>query len=58
MKKLVSLSLCLSLNLFVVARAMKPGQILAVAGGTCIDKIQRFCLPIKTQPLRPEPSTL
>jgi hypothetical protein len=31
MKKLVSLSLCLSLSLFAVARAMKPVQILAVA---------------------------
>jgi len=30
MKKLVSLLLCLSLSLFTVARAMKPGQILAV----------------------------
>jgi len=30
MKKLVSLSLCLSLSLFAVARAMKPAQILAV----------------------------
>src|SRR5438270_8462114 len=30
MKKLVSLSLCLSLSLFPVARAMKPAQILAV----------------------------
>src|SRR5436309_14775783 len=31
MKKLLSLSLCLSLSLFAVARAMKPAQILAVA---------------------------
>lgn len=31
MKTLVSLSLCLSLSLFAVARAMKPAQILAVA---------------------------
>src|SRR5207249_8357782 len=30
MKKLVTLSLCLSLSLFAVARAMKPAQILAV----------------------------
>ena len=30
MKKLVSLSLCLSLSLFAAARAMKPAQILAV----------------------------
>jgi len=30
MKKLVTLSLCLSLSFFAVARAMKPGQILAV----------------------------
>jgi hypothetical protein len=30
MKKLVSLSLCLSLSLFAVARAMKPVQVLAV----------------------------
>ena len=30
MKKLVSLLLCLSLSFFTVARAMKPGQILAV----------------------------
>src|SRR5436309_5747855 len=30
MKKLLSLSLCLSLSLFAVARAMKPAQILAV----------------------------
>src|SRR2546430_948853 len=29
MKKLVSLSLCLSLSLFAVARAVKPGQTLA-----------------------------
>src|SRR5882672_4774656 len=30
MKKFVSLLLCLSLSLFAVARAMKPGHILAV----------------------------
>lgn len=30
MKKLVSLSLCLSISLFAVARAMKPVQVLAV----------------------------
>jgi hypothetical protein len=34
MKKLVSLLLCLSLSLFAVARAMKPGQILAVVAKT------------------------
>jgi hypothetical protein len=38
MKKLVSLSLCLSLSLFAVARAMKPGQILAVVAKTAQKK--------------------
>ena len=34
MNKLVSLSLCLSLSLFAVARATKPGQTLAVVAKT------------------------
>jgi hypothetical protein len=38
MKKLVSLLLCLSLSLFTVARAMKPGQILAVVAKTAQKK--------------------
>jgi hypothetical protein len=38
MKKLVSLLLCLSLSLFAVARAMKPGQILAVVAKTAQKK--------------------
>jgi hypothetical protein len=38
MKRLVSLFLCLSLSLFTVARAMKPGQILAVVAKTAQKK--------------------
>ncbi|HEX9423995.1 MAG TPA: hypothetical protein VF899_12195 [Pyrinomonadaceae bacterium] len=38
MKKLVSLSLCLSLSLFAVARATEPGQILAVVAKTAQKK--------------------
>jgi len=38
MKKLVSLSLCLSLSLFAVARAVKPGQTLAVVAKTAQEK--------------------
>jgi hypothetical protein len=38
MKKLVSLSLCLSLSLFTMARAMKPGQTLAAVAKTAEQK--------------------
>src|SRR6266446_3828776 len=38
MKKLVSLSLCLSLSLFAVARAVKPGQTLAAIAKTAQKK--------------------
>ena len=38
MNKLVSLLLCLSLSLFTVARAMKPGQTLAVVAKTAQKK--------------------
>jgi hypothetical protein len=38
MKKLVSLLLCFSLSLFAVARAMKPGEILAVVAKTAQKK--------------------
>ena len=38
MKKLVSLSLCLSLSLFAVARATKPGQTLAAVAKTAQKK--------------------
>src|SRR6266436_9876487 len=38
MKKLVSLSLCLSLSLFAVARAVKPGQTLAAVAKTAEKK--------------------
>jgi len=38
MKKFVSLSLCLSLSLFAVARAVKPGQTLAVVAKTAQKK--------------------
>ncbi len=38
MKKLVSLSLCLSLSLFAVARAMKPVQRLVTAAKTAEKK--------------------
>jgi hypothetical protein len=64
--------LCLSLSLFAVARAMKPRQILAAVAKTAQkeptgqradarthrEKVERFCLSIKTQPVRPEPPTL
>jgi hypothetical protein len=38
LKKLVSLFLCLSLSLFAVARAMKPGQTLAAVAKTAQKK--------------------
>jgi hypothetical protein len=38
MKRLVSLALCLSVSLFAVTRAMKPGQALAAVAKTTLEK--------------------